>query len=357
MKIIDKYIIKNFILTFLFVLLVLAVIALVIDYTEKVNDFVEHKLSVFKVLKYYCQFIPFITVFLFPIFVFIAVIFFTTRLTARSEVIAMLNSGMSFNRFLLPYAIVGVFLGLVLLYLNNYAIPILNKGRIAFENTYIINNPNTTKADMHFRISKTEFVYIKGFSPQSKNGYNFCYEKIENNKLLYKLWAENIQWDSIKKEWILNTITIRTNEGEKESLQNTLSKRKKYNFTPADIIEVYEQKSAMTTPELQRFINKEKSKGNPALAVYEVEKHRRLGAPFSMLVLTILGASMASLKTRGGSGVHLALGISISGAYVIAMQFSTTFSIKGNLSPIISVWIPNVIFSILTLLIYNKYKK
>jgi lipopolysaccharide export system permease protein len=221
---------------------------------------------------------------------------------------------------------------------------------------YITFNPNKVGTDMHFRISPTEFIYIKGFAPGTKEGNNFCYERIENHQLKQKLWAEAIKWDTVKKIWHLNTVTERTWNGEAESFNSYASLDKKYDLQPSDIVEVAEQKSCMTSKELLAFISKERRRGNPSLNVYLVEFHRRSGAAFSVLVLTIIGACMASFKVRGGSGLHLALGILISGAYIIFMQFSNTFAIKGNLPPIVAVWIPNIIFSVLAFYIYRKYK-
>jgi lipopolysaccharide export system permease protein len=356
MKILDKYIVRNFILSVIFVLFVLSIISVVIDYTEKVDSFVSHKVPTSEILGYFMVFIPYITAFLFPVFVFIAVIFFTTRLTAKSEIIAMLNSGMTYNRLLLPYIACGILFSSILLFANHVWIPLANKKRIKFENKYVMFNPIKVGVDMHFRISPTEFIYLKSYTAATNDGYQFCYEEIKKGVLIKKMWAETIKYDSLKNNWILNGIQQRTWVGEKETYTNYATLTRKFDFVPADIVEVLEQKQAMTTKELLKYIAREKHSGNPALAVYEVELHRRSGAPFSVLVLTIIGACMASFKVRGGSGLHLAIGILISGAYVIFMQFSTTFAIKGSLSPMISVWIPNVLFSGLAFYIYKKYK-
>jgi lipopolysaccharide export system permease protein len=356
MKILDKYIVRNFILTVVFVLFVLSIISVVIDYTEKVASFTSKNVPGKEIIGYYFAFIPFITAFLFPIFVFIAVIFFTTRLTAKSEIIAMLNSGMSYNRFLLPYLFCGAFFSFVLLYANNVFIPKANKKRIKFENSYLVTNPNKTGVDMHFRISPTEFIYLKSYSAGTNDGYNFCYEVIDSHKLKRKLWAETIHWDTLSKNWKLNMVTERKWENGKESYTTMPTLQQKFAFAPEDIVEVLEQKQAMTTKELKAYIAREKRKGNPSLNMYEVELYRRSGAPFSVFILTIIGACMASFKVRGGSGLHLALGILISGAYIIFMQFSTTFSIKGTLSPLVSVWIPNVLFMGLAYVIYRRYR-
>jgi lipopolysaccharide export system permease protein len=356
MKILDKYLIKNLILTFAFVLFILSIISIVIDYAEKVDAFLSNNAPAKSIFAYYISFIPYICALLFPLFVFIAVIFFTTRIAYKSEVIAMLSSGMSYNRFLLPYAISGTLFSLILLYSNHVIIPKANKHRLKFENKYINYNVNKTEIDAHYRISPTEFIYLKNFNADNKSGYNFSYEKIEHHTLKEKLWAENINWDSTKKQWMMSRVRIRTINGASETLEHYPTMEKKFDFVPADLIEVKEQKQAMTTAELNTFITKETKRGNPALATYFIERSRRWAAPFSVFILTIIGACLASKKVRGGSGVHLAVGIIISAAYIIFMQFSTTFAIKGNLNPTLSVWMPNMVFLILAIYIYKKMK-
>ncbi len=356
MKILDKYLIKNLILTFLFVLFVLSIISIVIDYAEKVDAFISNKAPAKAIIGYYISFIPYICALLFPLFVFIAVIFFTTRIAYRTEVIAMLSSGMSYNRFLLPYLFCGVLFALLLFWCNHIVIPKANKHRMKFENEYVNSSVNKTEIDAHYRISPTEFVYLKSFSAESKSGYNFAYEIIKQQDLSKKIWAENISWDSISKQWNLSRVKIRTINGEQETLTHLPSLKQKFNFTPADLVEVKEQKQCMTTSELSAYINKETKRGNPSLANYHIEKARRTAAVFSVIVLTLIGACLASKKMRGGSGIHLAIGISISAAYIIFMQFSTTFAVKGNLNPVLSVWIPNFVFAILGIYIYRKMK-
>lgn len=356
-KILDKYILKKFLTTFVFVLLVLALISIVIDFTEKVDSFVNKNIPTKEILSYYIAFVPYISALLFPLFVFISVIFFTTRLAYKSEIIAMLNSGMSYNRYLTPYIVGGIFLSGILLYSNHILIPHANRSRLNFENKYINFNSFKTTTDMHFRISKNEFVYLKSYNVQGKNGYNFCYEKIVGQTILEKLWAENIAYDSVKKQWDLTQTVTRTLVNDKETLSKAPKISRKFNFAPGDLVEEFEVKQAMTTNELTAFIAREKRKGNPSLNAYDVERYRRSAAPYSVVILTIIGACMAGQKVRGGSGLHLALGLLISASYIIFMQFSTTFSIKGSLHPLIAVWIPNLIFTALAYYIYRRYKK
>jgi lipopolysaccharide export system permease protein len=357
MKILDKYILKNFILTFWFSLGLLTVIAIVIDVTEKVDAFVSNKASFSAITGYYVAFIPYIAALLFPLFVFIAVIFFTSRLAIRSEVIAMLNGGMSFKRFLQPYIIGGVLLSLLILWANHTIIPKANAARLAFEEKYIQYQKPYAGVDMHYRISPTEFIYLKSYSIPTQSGYTFSYEKIEGQKLREKLWADNISWDSTKKNWKLKSVSMRTITDSVETYSTMPNVSKNYNFTPADLSEKTEQKQAMTTVVLNKFIAREKQKGNPALNGYYIEKHRRSAAPVAVLILTIIGACLASHKVRGGSGLHLAMGLAISAAYIIFMQFSTTFAVKGNLSPLLSVWIPNFIFMVLGYFIFRRFNK
>jgi lipopolysaccharide export system permease protein len=356
-KILDKYILQKFMTTFVFVLFVLAIISIVIDFTEKVDAFVNKQVPTKEILSYYIAFVPYISALLFPLFVFISVIFFTTRLAYKTEVIAMLNSGMSFNRFLAPYLVGGVILSGVILYSNHILIPKANKQRLKFENKYINFNSVKTGTDMHFRISGNEFIYLKSYNIIGKNGYNFCYEKIEGQTILEKLWAENIAYDTVKKIWNLSQVTKRTLYNNKETFNKLDKLSQKFNFAPSDLVEEFEMKQAMTTSELTSFIIREKRKGNPSLNVFDVERYRRSAAPYSVLILTLIGACMASQKVRGGSGLHLALGLLISASYIIFMQFSTTFSIKGTLHPALAVWIPNIIFTVLAYYIYKKYNK
>ncbi len=357
MKILDKYILKNFILTFWFSLGLLTIIAIVIDITEKVDAFVSNKAPMREVLKYYAAFVPYISALLFPLFVFIAVIFFTSRMASRSEVIAMLNGGMSFKRFLQPYVIGGILLSFILLWSNHTLIPYANAARLKFEEKFINYQKPRSGMDMHYRISKNEFIYLKSYNIPTQSGYTFSYEKIEGQKLKEKVWADNIQWDSVKKDWLLKQVTIRTNRDSTESLSTVPSISKKYNFTPDDLLEKVELKQTMSTKMLNKFIIREKEKGNPSLNSYYIEKHRRSAAPVSVFILTIIGACLASTKVRGGSGLHLAMGLAISASYIIFMQFSTTFSVKGNLSPLLSVWIPNFIFMVLGYFIFRRFNK
>jgi lipopolysaccharide export system permease protein len=353
----DRYILKNFLATFVFLLLAFSAIAIVIDFTEKVNDFLSRKVPFGSILGYFRDFLPYILALLFPIFIFVAVIFFTSRLANRSEIIAMLGTGMSFRRFLRPYFIGASVISAVLLLANHYIIPRANKSRLQFEERYLWTHSYSKDDNIHLRISPTEYVFIQSYNPESKTGYRFSYEEVIGTEMKKKIWADRCTWDSVKKEWKLMDAWIRVNEGVLEALQSYPVVSKAFAFSPADLIEKREARQMMTTPRLNAFIRKEQEKGSENLNEYFIEKHRRTAAPFSAFVLSIIGACIASRKIRGGSGVHLATGLMISAIYIFLMQFSTTFSVKGGLNPLVAVWIPNILFAGLAVWIYRRYSR
>jgi len=357
-KKLDVYIIKKFFSTFFFAIMILAVISCVIDYSEKVDNIVSKKAPLVAVMNYYKDFVPHITALLFPLFIFIATIFFTSKIAYKSEIIAMLSSGVSFQRFLRPYFIGGGFLCLVSLIANHWIIPVANKERIAFEDKYINDDNFKTASDnMHLGISKDTYVYLQNYNYGNNTGTHFTEERIEGILLKQKLMADNVTYDTTKKVWHLHNIVIRTNDSTKETIKRIPEMEKKYPFTPGDLNRTDAIKEALTTPELNRYIATEQLHGRENLNFYYVEKERRTAQPFAGIILTIIGACIASRKIRGGSGLHLAIGIVISAVYIMFLQTSTTFSTKANLNPFIAVWIPNVIFGVLAYYLYRRQVK
>jgi lipopolysaccharide export system permease protein len=322
-----------------------------------VDDFVEKRAPLYAILNYYKDFIPHITALLFPLFIFIATIFFTSKLAYKSEVIAILAGGISFQRFMRPYAIGGGFLCLLSLIANHWIIPKANKERIAFEDKYVHNPTYVSDRNVHLRLTKDLFIYMQSYDYMTNMGYHFTAEKIEGTDLKEKLMADNVSYDSVKKSWHLNQVSIRYNNGIKEDLKYFATMNMPYPFSPKDLHEDEAIKEALTTPQLNNYIAKEKLRGHENLNFFIVEKERRTAQPFAGFILTIIGASIASRKIRGGSGLHLALGILLSSGYIMLLQLSTTFSTKAGLNPFIAVWIPNVIFGVIALLLYRKQVK
>ena len=351
----DVYIIKKFLSTFFFAIMVLAIISCVIDYSEKVDNIVSKKAPLMTVVNYYKDFIPHITALLFPLFIFIATIFFTSKMAYKSEIIAILSSGISFHRFFRPYIIGAAFLCSVSLIANHWIIPVANKERIAFEDKYI-NDGNfiAINDNMHLGISKDYYVFLQSYNYSNNTGTRFTSEKISGTLLKEKLMAETLNYDTAKKIWHLHNVMIRSNDSSKESIRRLPELEMRYPFSPSDLNRTDAIKEALTTPELNHYIATEKLHGRENLNTYFIEKQRRTAQPFAGFILTVIGACIACRKIRGGSGLHLALGIVISAIYIMFLQFSTTLSSKANLDPLISVWIPNFVFAIVAMVLYRR---
>lgn len=354
-KKLDWYIIRKFLTTFFFAIMVLVVISCVIDYSEKVDNIVQKKAPFSVVLGYYMDFIPHITALLFHLFIFIATIFFTSKMAYKSEIIAILSSGVSFQRFLRPYFIGAGFLCIISLAANHWIIPIANKGRVAFEDKYI-NDGNYAfpGENVHLAYAKDSYIFIKSFNFTTNHGTNFTSEKMKGTQMTEKMMADEISYDSVKRIWHLRNVVVRHNDTLKETVSRVPQLDIKYPFLPKDLNKNEALKEALTTPELNDFIATETLRGRENLNMFYVERDRRTSQPFAGLILTVIGACIACRKIRGGSGFHLALGIGISAIYVMFMQLSTTFATKASLDPLIAVWIPNFIFAGIAYYLYRR---
>ncbi len=364
MKKLDKYILSRYITTFLFCLLLLTAIVVVVDISEKTDDFVKSQLSISRIITdYYFGFIPRIDAMLFPLFVFISVIFFTSKMAGRSEVVAILTSGISFRRFLLPYFIGGVFLSLMLWIGYQYVVPKANHKWADFEKKYVDVNfapslqNSTYKQNIYFRIDPTTYAGIKGYDTISKTGSNFSVQRFEGNKMVYNLRATSFQWDTVQKKWALNNVLERNINAISETVQFYPKRIIGYNFKPMDLRKDDYLKDQMTTPDLDAFIRLEKMRGSEMLGTLQIERYNRDAIPVSVLILTLIGAILASRKVRGGSGFHLALGVVISFFYILFSRFSVVFATKGNFTPWLAAWTPNIIFGLLAFYLYKKSPK
>ncbi len=360
MKKLDRYILSKYITTFFFCLLLLTAIVVVVDISEKTDDFVKSQLSVSEIIvQHYFGFIPRIDAMLFPLFVFLSVIFFTSKMAGRSEVVAILSSGVSYKRFLRPYLVGGAFLSLVLWLGYQYVVPAANRQWADFEKKYIDVNfgpslQNTSyKQNIYFRIDPNTYAGIKGYDTISKTGSNFTLQRFKDNKLVYNLRATSFRWDSTQKKWILNNVLERRLNPISETVHFYSSKIELYNFRPIDLRKDDYLKDQMTTPDLDAFIALERMRGSEMLGTLLVERYNRDAIPVSVLILTIIGAVLASRKVRGGSGFHLALGILVSVLYILFSRFSIVFATKGNLTPWLAAWAPNILFGLLAYYLYK----
>jgi len=360
---IDWYIVKKFFTTFLFCMLLFTVIAVAVDSSEHTDDFVKSNLSTTEIIKqYYLGFVPWIWGLLYPLFVFIAVIFFTSKMATRSEVIAIIASGTSYSRWLRPYIISGVIFATGLWFANRYGIPKATAIKNSFMAKYVDiptggNDVGRCNTCFYKRIDSITYVGIKYFDTTAKTASIFFLEKVRDGKVFYNLRAQRMEWDTSKRNWKLTSVTERTINGMKETLREVPSMNIDLKLKPRDLSNDEFLKDKLATPELTEFIRTEKLRGREGLEAFEVEAYRRSATPFTVLLLTMIGAIIAGRKTRGGSGLHLALGIVIAALFILSDRFSTVFSVQGNLPPLMAAWLPNTIFSLVALYVYLKSPK
>lgn len=359
MKIIDRYIIKKYLTTFVFTMAIFTVVMVIFDVSERFDDFLTHKAPLSKIVtEYYAGFIPFYLNFLSPLINFIAVIFFTSKMADQTEIVPILSGGMSFYRLLRPYAIASSIIFAVTFVFNIYIIPRTNKLKVGFENVYVKpNRVSSTALSTHMQIDSNSYVYIDHFETRTSMGYNFRLEKFEEDKLIEKLWADRILWDSISNKWTIENYSIRTIDGLLEKMDYGEKKDTTLDMRPRDF-EAYDNIfTTMVTDELNDRIYKEETRGTGMMTDLLLEKYKRYIYPFSTFILTMMGVALSSKKVRGGIGLSLGLGIALSFTYIVLIQFATMFSLKGGLPPLIAVLIPNLIFMILGIYLIYKAPK
>jgi lipopolysaccharide export system permease protein len=360
LKKLDWYILNKFLKVFFFSIFLFAVIAVVIDGSEKTDDFVRSGFSASEIFtRYYIGFIPHIIALLFPLFVFIAVIFFTSKMAGQTEIIAILASGTSYNRWLRPYLIGGVFLGLFLWISNLYFIPKANIVRGSFEAAYVDSHSSYNaliqgSTDIYFKVDSFTYAGIYGYDTAAKRGNNFFIYRVEGDKVNYNLRAETILWDTAAKQWLLTEVIERKVFNNREKMDYVSTMHTNFGFLPLDLEKDKYTKDKLTTPQLIKQIKLEEIRGSEVLNELRIERYRRDATPITVLLLTLIGAIIAGHKVRGGSGSHLALGFIIAAVFIITDRFSTIFSTKGNLPPLLAAWIPNIIF---VWVVYYLYKK
>jgi lipopolysaccharide export system permease protein len=330
----------------------------VFDISEKVDDFFESEAPLRAILfDYYLNFIPYFGNLFSPLFTFIAVIFFTSKMAGNSEIISILTSGVSFNRFLRPFLLSAVLLCVLSFVLGNFIIPASNQLRLDFEYEYLKSPYKNRDKDIHMQIEPGTFIYIESYNIQKNIGYKFSIENFEKNELKKKLYSSYIQWDEQKEKWTIYNYIEREINGLYEEINKGEQKDTVLNLRPKDFNFRLSMVETMNYYELNSFIDKEKMKGSKNLVFHLIEKHKRIAFPFATIILTLVAVAMASRKVKGGIGLHLGIGLLISFSYILFMQISTTFATNGDLSPIVAVWIPNLMFSLLAIYLLRKAPK
>lgn len=358
-KIIDRYIIRKFLGTYFYAIILIVMIAVIFDFSEKVDDFIE-KNAPFKaiVFDYYLNFIPYFALLYSHLFTFIAVIFFTSKMASNTEIIAILSSGVSYRRMLWPYFVSALIIALFAYTLTNFVVPNVNKARLEFEENFIYNKPvSYSYRNIHKQIRPGTFIYMESYSNISNTGYKFSIEKYDNNILVSKLMGEYILWDSLKHKWTIRDYYVRKIEGMKEKVTKGTSIDTSLNIYPADFRRRTNVVESMDLFELNKFIKVQKSQGAENIETYLIEKYKRVSVPFSTFILTLIGVCVSSKKSRGGVGLHIGIGLAFCFSYIIFMQFSSQFAISGSLNPLIAVWLPNIIFAFVAYYLYKLAPK
>ena len=352
---IDKYIIRKFLGTFFYCLILLLFVVVIIDISEKIDDFMEHNLN-FKTIisEYYIHFIPYFANLFSPLFIFISVVFFTSKMASNSEIIAIYNSGMSFKRFLRPFLISSIFLCLLSFLLASYIIPNSNKNRIDFENKYLKSQRIELRKNIHFQTTKNQYIYLEGYNRRRNIGYKFSIENFENGNLKNKLRANYIQWNKDTEDWSINKYEIRTFLEEGERLETGKQKDTSLLILPSDFTVQTNLAETMKFKELNENIYTETLLSSGKAKYYKIEKNKRIAFPFAIIILSVIAVSFSSKKIKGGIGINLGLGLLIAFSYILFFQFSSTLATNGDLQPWIAVWIPNFLYIILGIILVRK---
>lgn len=353
----DWYIIRKFISTYIFSIVLIISIALVFDFNENLSKFTKyHAPWRAIVFDYYANFIPYYSNLFSPLFVFIAVIFFTSKLAGNSEIIAMLSSGVSFRRLMRPYMISCVLIASVTFYLNSFVIPHGTVIRQNFESLYRNSKKNTSAENVQLQVGKGTVAYIQHYDDRYKRGYGFSLDKFEGKKLVSHMTAMEIQYDTIadaKYHWKATNWKTRTLVGLRERIVTGDVKDTVILMEPTDLVYSKGQQETFTSPELLDYISKQTSRGSGNVVQYEVEFHKRIAMSFSSFILTIIGLSLSARKRKGGMGLYLGIGLGLSFGYIMLQTVSSTFAINAGTPPVLAAWIPNLIFAFIAYFCYR----
>ena len=356
---IDRYIISKFLSTYIFLIAIIVVIAIIFDYNEKIDKFASSNATWQQVVfDYYLNFVPYFVNLFSPLFVFIAVIFFTSKLADNSEIIAMKSTGMSFKRLLRPYFYSAALIAFCTFMLGAYVIPRGNVERVNFENTYIKKKTDITAVDnVQMQVDTGVVAYITHFDNTNKSGYGFSLDKFVNKKLVSHLTAQNIQYDTLSARrfsWTLRYYTIRTLKGMREEITSGERLDTIIIMEPKDFFYVRGQQETMTVPQLSEFIDRQRLRGAAGISTFEVEYHKRFAMPFAAFILTLIGVSLSCEKRKGGMGTSIGIGIALSFSYILFQTISSTFALNAGLPAMIAVWIPNILFAIIAFVLYRR---
>lgn len=354
-KKIDIYIIKKFLGTYFFAILLIISIAVVFDISEKIEDFIEKEAPLKEIVfNYYMNFIPYFANLFSSLFTFIAVIFFTSKMAYNTEIIAILSSGVSFRRMMFPYFISALVIAIFSYALMAYVIPPANEVRLDFKYKYIKNPVRNTDKDIHRQIEPGVFVYMKSYNATNDVGYKFSMEKFDESGMLKsKLMSDYVKWDSTSSKWTIRNYYIREIDGMDENIITGTSIDTALNMQPEEFKRIANFTETMNINELNAYIEEQRMQGADNVTALLIDKYSRVAYPFSTFILTLIGVSLSSRKIRGGIGMHIGFGLLLSFSYILFMRFTTMFAISGAMKPLFAVWLPNLIYAVISLFLYR----
>lgn len=358
LKQLDRYIIVKFIGTYVFAIMLIISLAIVFDVNENLNKFAEYHAPLRAIVfDYYANFVPYFSNLFSPLFVFIAVIFFTSKLAGNSEIVAMLAAGVSFKRLLRPYMFSCVLIAMLSYYLSAYVIPHGTVIRQNFEVKYK-NKTNITSAEnVQLQVGKGIIAYIQHYDNNMKKGYGFSLDKFENKKLVSHMTAMEIQYDTIsdtKYHWTVRNWKIRRLKGLREHIESGVKCDTIIQMEPTDLVYSRGQQETFTSPELKDYISKQINRGSSNVVQYQVEYHKRIASSFASFILTIIGFSLSSRKRKGGMGLYLGIGLALSFTYIMLQTVSSTFAINAGFPPMLAAWVPNILFALVAYFCYRQ---
>lgn len=357
LKRIDWYIIKKFLGTFFFSIVLIMSIAIVFDLTEKLDNFYDNQVPLREILlDYYLPFIPYYMNMFSPLFIFISVIFFTSKLAGNSEIIAILASGVSFHRMMVPYVVSSIVLFLLSFVLGGYIIPKASGKMLDFQDKYVQKFKSENARNIQLQVEPGTILYIESFQMRQKSGFHASLEYFDGKMLRERITAERIRYDSLDS-WHLEKYQRRVFNGMKEEYSFGDKYDIQIPLEPEELFITAEEAQQMTNPELKRYMNKQRARGAGNLQAFEIEWWKRWASPIGAFIMTLLGVTISSKKVRGGMGKNLGVGITLSALYILFSTVSTTFSVRGIMSPFMSVWLPNFIFLAIGSVLYWRVPK
>jgi lipopolysaccharide export system permease protein len=351
-KIIDRYIIKKFLGTYLFAIVLILAITVMFDINEKLDSFLKAPLKA-TIFDYFVNFLPYFANQFSPLFTFIACIFFTSKLADNSEIIAMLSSGLSFRRLMRPYLVSAAVIAAVSWVLSAYIIPPANIKRIDYTNTYVKNKRVDYGNNIQIMVAPGEIMYLSRFDNTTRTGYRFSLDKFEDKKLVSRLTASTIVWDTLY-QWQVKDYMIRDIEGLREHITKGERLDTMIQVEPRDFLISKNDQETLTTPQLQEYISRQKARGVANIKAFEIENERRYAMCAAAFILTVIGMSLSSKKVKGGMGINIGVGLVLSFSYILFMTVTSTFAISGYTSPRVAMWIPNILYSIIAIILYRR---